>query len=68
MKNIIPTFPYEDSLNVVVSSKNRYNKKVGITQYYPEFWIRLASTLSAYALTKKIDIGLAFASDYFHQF
>lgn len=32
MKNIIPTFPYEDSLNVVVSSKNRYNKKVGITQ------------------------------------
>ena len=32
MKNIIPTFPYEDSLNVVVSSKNRYNKKVGITK------------------------------------
>ena len=31
MKNIIPTFPYEDSLNVVVSSKNQYNKKVGIT-------------------------------------
>ena len=28
----------------------------------------LASTVSAYALTKKIDIGLAFASDYFHQF
>lgn len=39
MKNIIPTFPYEDSLNIVVSSKNRYNKKVGITTI---IWLQLS--------------------------
>lgn len=52
MKNIIPTFPYEDSLNVVVSSKNRYNKKVGITH------ILLALSIVLIVLKKYIDMRI----------
>ena len=52
MKNIIPIFPYEDSLNVVVSSKNRYNKKVGITN------ILLALSIVLIVLKKYIDMRI----------
>ena len=52
MKNIIPIFPYEDSLNVVDSSKNRYNKKVGITN------ILLALSIVLIVLKKYIDMRI----------
>ena len=56
MKNIIPTFPYEDSLNVVVSSKNRYNKKVGITRSLAR--ILLALSIVLIVLKKYIDMRI----------
>jgi len=56
MKNIIPTFPYEDSLNVVVSSKNRYNKKVGITHILLALSIALSIVLIV--LKKYIDMRI----------